>query len=92
MRAKANLTLASRGTRGGKRAYVEPGRGRQQGAVMASRSEKEGGLVVSGGVTRKSVRVRLRSSAALAEDLSHLGPEPLDPAFDDAALAHAASG
>jgi formamidopyrimidine-DNA glycosylase len=73
----------------GKLAYTEPGQKRPPGAVLAIRFEDEGELVVSERVTRKSVRVRLMSSADLAEDFSHLGPEPLDPSFDDAALASA---
>ena len=70
----------------GKLAYVEPGQKRPPGPVLAVRFEDEGELVVSERVTRKSVRVRLMSSAELAEDFSHLGPEPLDPSFDDEAL------
>jgi formamidopyrimidine-DNA glycosylase len=73
----------------GKLAYVEPGLKRPPGAVLVVQFEDEGELVVSERTTRKSVRVRLMSSADLAEDLSHLGPEPLDPSFDDAALATA---
>jgi formamidopyrimidine-DNA glycosylase len=73
----------------GKMAYVEPGQKRPPGAVLALHFEDGGELVVSERVTRKSVRVRLLTSADLEEDLSHLGPEPLDPAFDDAALAAA---
>jgi formamidopyrimidine-DNA glycosylase len=73
----------------GKLAYVEPGLKRPPGAVLAVRFEDDGELVVSERVSRKSVRVRLMSSTDLAEDLSHLGPEPLDPSFDDAALATA---
>ncbi|MDX6619752.1 MAG: formamidopyrimidine-DNA glycosylase [Gaiellales bacterium] len=73
----------------GKLAYVEPGLKRPPGAVLAVRFEDDGELVVSERVTRKSVRVRLMSSADLEVDLSHLGPEPLDPSFDEAALATA---
>jgi formamidopyrimidine-DNA glycosylase len=73
----------------GKLAYVEPGLKRPPGAVLVVQFEDDGELVVSERTTRKSVRVRLMSSADLAEDFSHLGPEPLDPSFDDAALATA---
>jgi formamidopyrimidine-DNA glycosylase len=73
----------------GKMAYAEPGQKRPPGAVLAIRFEDEGELVVSERVSRKSVRVRLMSSAQLASDFAHLGPEPLDPSFDDAALATA---
>ena len=73
----------------GKMAYVEPGLKRPPGAVLAIHFEDDGELVVSERVSRKSVRVRLMTSAELAEDFAHLGPEPLDPSFDDAALAAA---
>jgi formamidopyrimidine-DNA glycosylase len=73
----------------GKLAFVEPGLKRPPGAVLALQFEDDAELVVSERVSRKSVRVRLMSSADLAEDFSHLGPEPLDPSFDDAALATA---
>ena len=73
----------------GKMAYVEPGQKRPPGAVLAIHFEDDGELVVSERVSRKSVRVRLMTSADLAEDFAHLGPEPLDPSFDDAALAAA---
>ncbi len=43
------------------------------------RFEDGGELVVSERVTRKSVRVRLLSSAAFEEDFSRYGPEPLEP-------------
>lgn len=73
----------------GKMAYTEPGQKRPPGAVLAIRFEDDGELVVSERTTRKSVRVRLMTSADLAADFAHLGPEPLDPSFDDAALAAA---
>ena len=57
----------------GKLAYVEPGLKRPPGAVLAVRFEDEGELVVSERVTRKSVRVRLMSSADLEEDLRTSG-------------------
>jgi formamidopyrimidine-DNA glycosylase len=74
----------------GKLAYVEPGQKRPPGAVLAVHFEDEGELVVSERVTRKQVRVRLLPAAELEEDFSaRLGPEPLEPSFDDAALATA---
>ncbi len=51
--------------------------------------EDDGELVVSERVTRKQVRVRLLKSAELDEEFTRLGPEPLEPSFDDAALATA---
>jgi formamidopyrimidine-DNA glycosylase len=71
----------------GKFAYVEPGQKRPPGAVLAVHFEDDGELVVSERVTRKQVRVRLLPAAELAEEFTRLGPEPLEPAFDDAALA-----
>jgi formamidopyrimidine-DNA glycosylase len=71
----------------GKLAYVEPGQKRPPGAVLAVRFEDDGELVVSERVTRKQVRVRLLPAAELDEEFTRLGPEPLEPAFDDAALA-----
>ena len=70
----------------GKLNYAEPGAKRPPGPVLAVRFEDDGELVVSERVTRKSVRVRLLSAAELDEDFARLGPEPLDPSFDDAAL------
>ena len=71
----------------GKLAYVEPGPKRPPGPVLVVRFEDDGELVVSERVTRKSVRVRLLPAAELDEEFARLGPEPLDPSFDDAALA-----
>jgi formamidopyrimidine-DNA glycosylase len=71
----------------GKLNYAEPGTKRPPGPVLAVRFGDEGELVVSERVSRKSVRVRLLKAAELDEEFTRLGPEPLDPAFDDAALA-----
>jgi formamidopyrimidine-DNA glycosylase len=71
----------------GKLNYAEPGTKRPPGPVLAVRFEDEGELVVSERVSRKSVRVRLLKAAELDDEFTRLGPEPLDPAFDDAALA-----
>jgi formamidopyrimidine-DNA glycosylase len=71
----------------GKLAYVEPGQKRPPGAVLAVHFADDGELVVSERVTRKQVRVRLLPAAELDEEFTRLGPEPLEPAFDDAALA-----
>lgn len=70
----------------GKLAYVEPGQKRPPGPVLAVRFADDGELVVSERVTRKSVRVRLLPAAELEEEFARLGPEPLEPSFDDAAL------
>jgi formamidopyrimidine-DNA glycosylase len=70
----------------GKLAYVEPGLKRPPGPVLAVRFADDGELVVSERVTRKSVRVRLLPAAQLEEEFAQLGPEPLEPSFDDAAL------
>ena len=55
--------------------------------MLALHFEDEGELVVSERVTRKSVRVRLLPAAEFEEDFARYGPEPLEPSFDDAALA-----
>jgi formamidopyrimidine-DNA glycosylase len=70
----------------GKLNYAEPGSKRPPGAVLVVHFEDEGELVVSERVTRKSVRVRLLPAAELEEDFERLGPEPLEPSFDVAAL------
>ncbi|MDX6598569.1 MAG: formamidopyrimidine-DNA glycosylase [Gaiellales bacterium] len=70
----------------GKLNYAEPGSKRPPGAVLVVHFEDEGELVVSERVTRKSVRVRLLPAAELEQDFERLGPEPLEPSFDAAAL------
>jgi formamidopyrimidine-DNA glycosylase len=70
----------------GKLNYAEPGSKRPPGAVLVVHFEDEGELVVSERVTRKSVRVRLLPAAELEQDFERLGPEPLEPSFDVAAL------
>ncbi|MDX6563046.1 MAG: formamidopyrimidine-DNA glycosylase [Gaiellales bacterium] len=70
----------------GKLHYAEPGSKRPPGAVLVVHFEDEGELVVSERVTRKSVRVRLLPAAELEQDFERLGPEPLEPSFDAAAL------
>ena len=70
----------------GKLAYVEPGPKRPPGPVLVVRFADDGELVVSERVTRKSVRVRLLPAAELEEEFARLGPEPLEPSFDEAAL------
>jgi formamidopyrimidine-DNA glycosylase len=71
----------------GKLNYAEPGTKRPPGPVLAVRFEDGGELVVSERVTRKQVRVRLMPAAAFDAELAGYGPEPLEPSFDDAALA-----
>ena len=73
----------------GKLAYVEPGAKRPPGPVLVVRFADDGELVVSERVTRKSVRVRLLPAAELEEEFARLGPEPLEPSFDEAALEEA---
>jgi formamidopyrimidine-DNA glycosylase len=73
----------------GKLAYVEPGAKRPPGPVLVVRFADDGELVVSERVTRKSVRVRLLPAAELAEEFTRLGPEPLEPSFDEAVLTEA---
>jgi formamidopyrimidine-DNA glycosylase len=74
----------------GKLAYVEPGQKRPPGGpVLVVRFDDDGELIVNERVTRKQVRVRLLPAAALEEEFARLGPEPLAPSFDDAALAQA---
>jgi formamidopyrimidine-DNA glycosylase len=70
----------------GKLAYVEPGQKRPPGPVLVVRFDDDGELVVSERVTRKSVRVRLVPAAELDQEFEQLGPEPLEPSFDEAAL------
>ena len=73
----------------GKLNYKEPAAKRPPGPVLAVRFEDEGELVVSERISRKSVRVRLLSTADFEADFACYGPEPLDPSFDDAALVAA---
>jgi formamidopyrimidine-DNA glycosylase len=81
-----DLVLAVHLMTAGKLAYVEPGLKRPPGPVLVVRFADDGELVVSERVTRKSVRVRLLPAAELDEEFARLGPEPLEPSFDDAAL------
>ncbi|MDX6630810.1 MAG: formamidopyrimidine-DNA glycosylase [Gaiellales bacterium] len=81
-----NLVLTIHLMTAGKLAYVEPGLKRPPGPVLVVRFADDGELVVSERVTRKSVRVRLLPAAELDEEFERLGPEPLEPSFDDAAL------
>jgi formamidopyrimidine-DNA glycosylase len=82
-----DLVLAIHLMTAGKLAYVEPGAKRPPGGpVLVVRFADEGELIVNERVTRKQVRVRLLPSAELDEEFARLGPEPLDPSFDDAAL------
>jgi formamidopyrimidine-DNA glycosylase len=82
-----DLVLAIHLMTAGKLAYVEPGAKRPPGApVLVVRFDDDGELIVNERVTRKSVRVRLLPASELDEEFARLGPEPLDPSFDDAAL------
>jgi formamidopyrimidine-DNA glycosylase len=87
-----DLVLAVHLMTAGKLAYVEPGQKRPPGGpVLVVRFADDGELVVNERVTRKQVRVRLLPAAELDEEFARLGPEPLAPSFDDAALERALS-
>ena len=70
----------------GRMAYHEPG-GKQPGNAVLLLGFADGGwLATTERATRKQVRVRLGTPAEVAAELEGLGPEPLDDAFDAAAL------
>jgi formamidopyrimidine-DNA glycosylase len=84
--AEGGTTLFVHLMSAGKVAFVEPGERRPGGAVLALEFADGAQLIVTEGGTRKRVRVALYDEEALAAELDGLGPEPLDPAFDRAAL------
>jgi len=59
---------------------------RPKGPVLEVHLADGGALLATEGGTRKSMRVGLYDAAGLEGLLGHLGPEPLDEAFDLAAL------
>jgi formamidopyrimidine-DNA glycosylase len=73
----------------GRMAYLEPGSKQPGGAVLLAEFADGGMLAVTERATRKQVRVRLGTPAEIAAELDGIGPEPLDPSFDEAALATA---
>jgi formamidopyrimidine-DNA glycosylase len=70
----------------GRIGYHAPGEKRPRGAVLAVELADGGALMATEGGTRKSMRVGVYDPSGLEALLGHLGPEPLDPAFDRAAL------
>ncbi len=83
------LTLHVHLMTNGRMAYLEPGSKQPGGAVLLLEFADGGLLAVTERATRKQVRVRLGTPAEVADELAGIGPEPLDPAFDAAALATA---
>ena len=70
----------------GRMAFVEPDEKRPGNLVLSVPFEDGSELVVSERATRKAVRVGLYAADALEGELAGLGPEPLEPGFDVAAL------
>jgi formamidopyrimidine-DNA glycosylase len=70
----------------GRMAFVEPTEKKPGNLVLSVPFEDGAELVVSERATRKAVRVGLYAADALAAELSGLGPEPLEAAFDVDAL------
>jgi formamidopyrimidine-DNA glycosylase len=87
--ADDGTTLAVHLMAGGRLAYVPPGERKPGNAVLTVRFTDGGALLVIEGGRRKNVRVNYLREEGLAELLAGLGPEPLDPAFDAAALDRA---
>jgi formamidopyrimidine-DNA glycosylase len=76
----------------GRRAWVDPGEKRPPSPVLVIAFADGAELVVAERATRHRVRIGLYDAAGLAAELDGLGPEPLEPEFDaaalEAALAH----
>jgi len=82
-----DLTLAVHLMTMGRIGYYAPETDkRPKGAVLEVHLADGGALLATEGGTRKSMRVGLYDAAGLDELTGHLGPEPLDDAFDLAAL------
>jgi formamidopyrimidine-DNA glycosylase len=79
-------TLAVHLMSGGRVAYTAPGEKRPGNAVLTVKLADGGALLVIEGGRRKNVRVHLARADALGQLLEGLGPEPLEPEFDRAAL------
>src|SRR6478736_642280 len=65
------------------------GPGHPKSSVLAVRFEDDTELAMTEGGRKRRAGAWLLAPEAVAEQLAHIGPEPLDPAFDTAAL-HAA--
>jgi formamidopyrimidine-DNA glycosylase len=70
----------------GRMAFAEPGEKSVGSEVLTVRFADEGKLLVGERARRKSVRVWILTPQDLEAELAGLGPEPLDGAFDLAAL------
>jgi formamidopyrimidine-DNA glycosylase len=79
-------TLAVHLMSGGRVGYAGPGERKPGNAVLSVPFADGGALVVTEAGRRKNVRVHLLREAGLESLLDGLGPEPLDPEFDAAAL------
>jgi formamidopyrimidine-DNA glycosylase len=79
-------TLAVHLMSGGRIGYAAPGERKPGNAVLLVPFEDGGALVVTEAGRRKNVRVHLLREAGLGDLLAGLGPEPLEPEFDRAAL------
>ncbi len=84
--AEDGATLAVHLMSGGRIGYAAPGEKKPGNAVLTVPFEDGGVLAVTEAGRRKNVRVYLLREPGLAELLDGLGPEPLEPEFDRAAL------
>jgi formamidopyrimidine-DNA glycosylase len=83
-----DLTLAVHLMTMGRIGYYEPGGAkRPKTPVLEVHLADGGALLATEGGTRKSMRVGLYDAAGVDGLLGHLGPEPLEDAFDSEALA-----
>src|SRR6478735_3697455 len=62
------------------------GPGHPKSSVLAVRFEDDTELAMTEGGRKRRAGAWLLAPEAVAEQLAHIGPEPLDPAFDTAAL------
>jgi len=62
------------------------GPGHPKSSVLAVRFEDDTELAMTEGGRKRRAGAWLLTPEAVAEQLAHIGPEPLDPAFDTAAL------
>jgi formamidopyrimidine-DNA glycosylase len=85
-------TLAVHLMSGGRIGYAAPGERKPGNAVLTVPFADGGALVVTEAGRRKNVRVHLLRADGLAALLDGLGPEPLEPAFDAAALDRVLDG
>src|SRR5689334_1918444 len=82
----ADTTLVVHLMTAGRLSFVEPGEKRPGQPVLVIQFEDGGELAMTERATRHQVRIGLYRNADLPAELDGLGPEPLDPAFDRAAL------